>query len=1000
MAFKIWGTGDIVRDTETIPFTPADYDHVEGIAGDDLNNHISIRRNERNLFENTQELFNFLEKLARSTNNNTGIFKGSLEQAFSFDDTEDVVAVNIANTYETQNIIAIMPGGGLNDLGRTYFTINTPSGSGFYVWFDVDNLYTDPASAQSEETDLDVAVGTTGADLDVAGTGKYFDISSLGTDYRCWFDVDNGSAAPAAGGKTLVEIDVASGDANNQIASKIASTLNSEAEFSASNPTSTVARIVCDAGGTVNAVPTNGDLGALITVTVFISGDPIDGGVAGKSGIEANLITGDTINEIAAAIETAVDANVNFACSSLLATATIVNVVPGDVTNAADGTGIYATGFTIPAPTINGADNYKTYARLAPGIAFLNGLMLVSTPQLYTAERQLIKAFNLRVSDISGENVIINYNFTTDKYDAIIYKLDINDTLQTYTFNNSGPGYDTGFEMLMDIYSHPIFHNAMIAAIGTDLTKVVLEPIAEVTTTATRYWSLMNTGEIELRTSSGDFDIHDFDVNPLSPVTVNNHNDTRAFFQNFNDFDKNIYINVPDGWESPTDPTNTTETLNNDLTKQFDPTDNTSVDYTKITNKSCMISILRQHDGFNYSSTSANFGWVEGDVADLDPHGIPPSTSGGPEDVFFGNKDLVIQWGIGALDWARFSTVAQSITSAIPKVSNILFLPGIANDGDLYMVLDVNQLYRYSSALSNWIPVSDPHKQFWAQTGSMLGNAADDWTGLVGRRFIFSGVWWKTDGSNLQVFVNGIFQLLGIDYNLGGTGTADQNSITFTYDIVAADRVAVSISEGGDEFYPEKVNYIVGTADGVYTGSLTDFPVYWELVRDKVDVFVAGLLKRDSPFTEALTETTGTNNDRIIDSSASFTAANIGNWILVISATNTDNIWEIRRVASVPNGTTLVLDSILPQITTIGDSYQLFEDNDYFVDEYTDTIIFANNQTVSNFVEIKDRATIVGTLSLTNKGTSFPLNPVFGMRFFRTDLSGWYTYDGSAWSAD
>ena len=38
--------------------------------------------------------------------------------------------------------------------------------------------------------------------------GEYFDFSSAGVLYRAWFDVDNGDTAPAAAGRTLVEIDL------------------------------------------------------------------------------------------------------------------------------------------------------------------------------------------------------------------------------------------------------------------------------------------------------------------------------------------------------------------------------------------------------------------------------------------------------------------------------------------------------------------------------------------------------------------------------------------------------------------------------------------------------------------------------------------------------------------------------------------------------------------------------------------------------------------------
>lgn len=60
--------------------------------------------------------------------------------------------------------------------------------------------------------------------------GEYFDFEVTDFDgnltlYRAWYDIDNGSVAPAAGGRTLVEIDIATGDTASQVASKSATDL-------------------------------------------------------------------------------------------------------------------------------------------------------------------------------------------------------------------------------------------------------------------------------------------------------------------------------------------------------------------------------------------------------------------------------------------------------------------------------------------------------------------------------------------------------------------------------------------------------------------------------------------------------------------------------------------------------------------------------------------------------------------------------------------------------
>ncbi len=63
-----------------------------------------------------------------------------------------------------------------------------------------------------------------------AGTGAFFDIDS-GADgsakrFRFWYDKDNGNTAPAAGGRTLVEIDILAADTAAQVATKTATAFN------------------------------------------------------------------------------------------------------------------------------------------------------------------------------------------------------------------------------------------------------------------------------------------------------------------------------------------------------------------------------------------------------------------------------------------------------------------------------------------------------------------------------------------------------------------------------------------------------------------------------------------------------------------------------------------------------------------------------------------------------------------------------------------------------
>lgn len=67
--------------------------------------------------------------------------------------------------------------------------------------------------------------------------GKYFDINTAldAIEYRVWIDVNNTGVAPAADGKTLVEVDVASSPTATQVATAVAAALDALAGFVATS---------------------------------------------------------------------------------------------------------------------------------------------------------------------------------------------------------------------------------------------------------------------------------------------------------------------------------------------------------------------------------------------------------------------------------------------------------------------------------------------------------------------------------------------------------------------------------------------------------------------------------------------------------------------------------------------------------------------------------------------------------------------------------------------
>jgi len=189
MAFKIWGLGSLTSGDNFDGIT--EYTNIEATEGDDINNHITKQRVERNLFENELETYRFLEKLAESVNEKSGVFKGSLENAFSFSDTNDVVSLKVSSTYEQTQVQTIADSSG--SLSGTYFNLYSTT-SDYYMWFNIDGSSFNPGLSYPEITE--VVINTDASGLD----GDYFLLSSSSTDYYVWMNVDNGSTDPADGG--------------------------------------------------------------------------------------------------------------------------------------------------------------------------------------------------------------------------------------------------------------------------------------------------------------------------------------------------------------------------------------------------------------------------------------------------------------------------------------------------------------------------------------------------------------------------------------------------------------------------------------------------------------------------------------------------------------------------------------------------------------------------------------------------------------------------------
>jgi len=621
-----------------------------------------------------------------------------------------------------------------------------------------------------------------------------------------------------------------------------------------------------------------------------------------------------------------------------------------------------------------GAGDTRHYARLTPGIACNNGQLVVIRPTTHIAERQLARAFNLEIDE--KESVNIAYDYATDTYTAVIVKKDSNGDSSVHTFNNGGPGYDNAPKLLEAIYNDAGFQIAFNDAFAADLTNISLEPLVEISTGDTYYWIIDSDGNPQCQNTAGDsvditittFEVEIEPENAQIAVT-SNQSDDRFYFQNYNDFGQYLNLNVPN-------------TFGDSDTSDLD-----IADLTKITNQDAFLRFLRV-SGDTQDHTL--LGWAENEIDDADSI-VPP----GKSQMFYLNKDMIIKFGSGDSDWTQISSLHASAQSGnFPVVALYTDLPPSASDGTLYFVRETNQFYRYSSNSNGWIPVSDPYKQYTTQPNTKLGSAYDAGDSGI---YIFSGASWKLDGSNLFLYVNGNYQVLNTgsdsyDFRIVNHNTVEFNS---TSQPEVDQYVTAVVVDGGSNYYPDKETYIVGDSDGSYLGDTIEFPTNMEPVKQTVDVLRNGVMQRESELIATITgDTVSEDKITVYKTSDGITIGDT--WIgYYVEATLGNNLGAVRRIASVLGGDSFTVGDSFGDSTTADDTYSIYRDYDYFVDEALDKILFESGLNAGEFVEISERAAIVSNDNDgIGQGDTFPSNPNFGYEFYlKIDGdSGWYKY--------
>jgi hypothetical protein len=213
-----------------------------------------------------------------------------------------------------------------------------------------------------------------GNKFDTSGTGNYFNIFTglNNIKYTVWYDVDSGNTAPIVSNSTLIEVNISALDSGTTIVQKTKSALDALNDFTSVNISNALTITNTTTGpcspttltympikmtitgttvGTITqariqtikvlekSVYKTSDYGnyfslynANNTVKYYIwlkSGETINPSISNSVGLEVDISSATTASEVASAITTIIDANVNFTATSIGDTITITNAAVG-----------------------------------------------------------------------------------------------------------------------------------------------------------------------------------------------------------------------------------------------------------------------------------------------------------------------------------------------------------------------------------------------------------------------------------------------------------------------------------------------------------------------------------------------------------------------------------------------------------------------------------------------------------------------------------------------
>lgn len=160
----------------------------------------------------------------------------------------------------------------------------------------------------------------------------------------------------------------------------------------------------------------------------------------------------------------------------------------------------------------------KNYATLRPGIASVNGTIVVHKPNLRYFERQVAEVLGIFYHN-EIEGVWVKYNQANHSFKCKISKsASPGATPTNYYYGCTGePQWISdatigirSLPLITLIYNEVNFNSLFHSKFAGAIEQLQLEPLFNITTTGTKYWNVSNTGVITCDTSVGYFALGNF----------------------------------------------------------------------------------------------------------------------------------------------------------------------------------------------------------------------------------------------------------------------------------------------------------------------------------------------------------------------------------------------------------------------------------------------------------------------------------------------------------